>query len=262
MCRLLGVITNKDVDIEFSFLKADEPFKKLGNRNPDGWGIGWYKNDGPEIFKEGLSTFESGEFAKKAKEVRSRIIISHVRTGTGAEKAERNSHPFSFDRFIFAHNGSVDRDSLMDLLEEDFKKAIKGETDSEVFFYWILQNIKTKSDVIEGIRSAVNRVTEFNHTGLNFLLSDGSSLYAFRYSSGSRGYYSLFYLKRDQADDRLLSLQSKETRMLLYTKSLNREKAVLVCSEKLTEEQWKEIPFGQLLIVSSDLSTRLEEIYG
>lgn len=44
MCRLLGVIANKPVDLEFSFLKADKPFRELGRTNPDGWGIGWYEN--------------------------------------------------------------------------------------------------------------------------------------------------------------------------------------------------------------------------
>ena len=35
MCRLLGVIANQPVDLEFSL----ERFKKFANCNPDGWGI-------------------------------------------------------------------------------------------------------------------------------------------------------------------------------------------------------------------------------
>lgn len=259
MCRLLGVIANKTVDLEFSFLKADKPFKQLGSKNPDGWGIGWYANSKPMIYKEGLSILNSGQLANSMKEARSQIIISHLRKGTGAEPAERNSHPFSFDEFIFAHNGSVDRERLMDLLEDDFKNALKGETDSEVYFYWLVQNIRKEGDVVKGIRSAVNKVKEYEHRGLNFLLSDGRSLYAFRYSNGNRGYYSLYYLVRGPTDGPL-SLKSKETQMLLHSKSLNREKAVLVSSEKLTEEDWMEIPFGKVLIVDNKLSPRQEQI--
>jgi len=40
MCRLLGLVANKPVDLEFSLVK----FKEFASWNPDGWGIGWYEN--------------------------------------------------------------------------------------------------------------------------------------------------------------------------------------------------------------------------
>lgn len=42
MCRLFGLVANKEVNIEFSFKKADKPFRELGIKNPDGWGKGYY----------------------------------------------------------------------------------------------------------------------------------------------------------------------------------------------------------------------------
>lgn len=45
--------------LEFSFLKADKPFKSFGFRNPDGWGIGWYHKNESLILKEGVSILES-----------------------------------------------------------------------------------------------------------------------------------------------------------------------------------------------------------
>jgi len=123
-----------------------------------------------------------------------------------------------------------------------------------------VQNIRKEGDVVRGIRTAIAEVREYTHTGLNFLLSDGSALYAFRYSSRDLDHYSLFYLVRS-ADAGPLSGVSEETRMLLDAKALANEKAVLVCSEKLTQgENWQEIKAGQLLIVYSRLSPRLEEI--
>ncbi len=86
--------------------------------------------------------------------------------------------------------------------------------------------------------------------GLNFLLSDGRSLYAFRYSKYNRDYYSLFWLKRDSAEPGPLEYLSDETSALIHSKSLRGEKTVLVCSERLTEENWKEIKVGTLLVVS------------
>lgn len=259
MCRLFGVIANKAVDVEFSLLRADKPFKALGADNPDGWGIGWY-DDGPRIYKEDISAVQSEQLPGRVKEVRSPVIIAHVRRGTGAPPAKENSHPFSHDNFIFAHNGSVDKQRLCCLLREELKQELKGQTDSEVFFFWLVQKIRDKNDIVAGVRSAVSKVLRYNHTGLNFLLSDGNVLYAFRYSKGNTCYYSLYYLVREPNERGPLSLKSKETRMLLESKSLNNERAVLVCSEKLTEENWLEIPPGNMLIADSNLSTRLEQI--
>jgi len=49
MCRLFGLVANKKVNVEFSFLEADLTFKELGSSNPDGWGIGYYENGNPNI---------------------------------------------------------------------------------------------------------------------------------------------------------------------------------------------------------------------
>ncbi len=52
MCRLIGVIANKPVDLEFSL----ERFKNFAKWNPDGWGIGWYEEKGTaKVFKQRLS---------------------------------------------------------------------------------------------------------------------------------------------------------------------------------------------------------------
>ncbi len=39
MCRLFGVIANKEVDMDFSFNLADKPFREFAKSNPHGWGI-------------------------------------------------------------------------------------------------------------------------------------------------------------------------------------------------------------------------------
>jgi hypothetical protein len=67
-----------------------------------------------------------------------------------------------------------------------------------------------------------------NYGGLNFLLSDGSNLYTFRYSSQHRDYYSLWLLKRKPSESGPLEFESQETNALLHSKSLKGERAVLV----------------------------------
>jgi predicted glutamine amidotransferase len=97
-------------------------------------------------------------------------------------------------------------------------------------------------------------------TGLNFILTDGTHLYAYRNAAKSPGYYSLFYLRREPRPDGIEELHSAEVQALLRSKALRGEKAVLVCSEKLTNEAWQEIPLGRLLVVSDSLSTDLVEV--
>ncbi|MEM4524926.1 MAG: class II glutamine amidotransferase [Methanothermobacter sp.] len=253
MCRLLGLVANKLVDFKFSL----ELFKeKFSDENPDGWGVAWYENNSPRLEKQGISaTDERSRFQSFSEYVESRIIMAHVRKSTGAPAVEVNSHPFKCNDWIFAHNGSVNRENLLPLLKEDYSRNIKGETDSEVYFHWILQNIQ-EHDIISGVKEALEKVMESNFTGLNFLLSDGKSFYAFRYSEINTDYYSLFKLKRKPSEISPLTLKSQETRMLIETKSLNKEKAVIVCSEKLTEENWEKIKMGHMLIIKPNLKMK------
>jgi len=251
MCRLLGIIANKPIDLEFSL----ERFKEFASRNPDGWGIGWYEEGKPKIFKEGISALDSNKFPTFSKEVKSKIIITHVRRGTVGEPSEKNSHPFQYGNWIFAHNGSVDREYLLSQLKEEYKNNLKGETDSEVYFYYLLQYIKESDDIVEGIKKAIDKIIKSSYTGLNFLLSDGNNLYAFRYPQD----YSLYKLKRDPSTPEPIEYLSGETEALIKSKSLKGEKAILVCSEKLTKcENWQEIKIGTLLVINNDL--KIEEV--
>jgi len=253
MCRLLGVVANKPVDLQFSLQR----FKEFSPSNPDGWGIGWYDNSSPRVFKQAISaTDKQSQLSKLSAEVISRVIIAHVRKGTGAPPSEANSHPFQYRNWLFAHNGCVDREYLLSFLMDKYKKELKGETDSEVYFYWILQCIEESNEVIKGIKKAVNKIIERSHTGLNFLLSDGKCLYAFRYSRSSTDYYSLWLLKREPSESAPIKFESEETQTLLYSKRLKGEKAVLVCSKWLTKEKWEEIKIGSLVIIRPDVNTK------
>ena len=260
MCRLLGVIANNPVDLVFSLEDAHRPFKKFGdrNKNPDGWGIGWYHRGRANVFKEAIPAPSSAKLPELARETESNIIIAHVRKkGTGAETAKRNSHPFIFRNWLFAHNGSVSREHLIELLSEEYKESIEGETDSEIYFRWILQNIEEQREAVEGIKRAIQEVASKEYTGLNFLLSDGLCFYAFRHARIGCGYYSLFMLRRFSSHGGQFESVSKETEALLRSKRLRGEKAVLICSEKLTrDENWEEIPLGTLIEVKSDLKVR------
>lgn len=261
MCRLLGLIANQSVDLEFSLGR----FKKYAAGNRDGWGLGWYENGTTMVYKEAGLASANTAYDQRAHEVHSKIIIAHVRQATKGKPARVNSHPFQYQTWLFAHNGSVPREALLGRLTETYKKDIEGQTDSETYFRWILQCISEKGNAVEGIKKVLAEIVRTNDSsnvsGLNFLMSDGLRLYAFRFSNPeSLNYYSLYYLLRNPGERQPSEFISKETSALVRSKSLSGQRAVLVCSEKLTEENWQEIKPGQLLVVGPDLGLQTSQL--
>ncbi len=251
MCRLFGLVANKEVDIFFSFKESDTPFTNHGKSNPDGWGIGYYGKQGLKVFKEPINIQNSDEVSKIVEEVKANIIIAHVRKATTGDKTIENTHPFSHENWVFAHNGTV-YEKLEEKLDPEYKKNIQGQTDSEVLFYRVLQNINDEGDPIKGIKKAVSDIKEAS--SLNFILSDGKSLFVLRKALKNLNYYSLYYLKRDPKNIASTTFKSNETKLLIESKALHNEKAVIVCSERLTnDEYWQHINNNELLIVTKEL---------
>jgi glutamine amidotransferase len=243
MCRLLGLIANKPVDLEFSL----ERFKLMAREHPHGWGMGWYEGGEAMIFKQEISALDpESRLPHLSKSVRSSIILCHVRRASRGGVKEENSHPFRFDNWIFAHNGTVHREQLRRKLRGRYAERIAGETDSEVYFRWLLQCLEGEGRVEEGIGVAVEEARRSAKGALNFLLSDGEHLYALRCGE------SLYRLRREPGE----LCSSPETGALLRSKLLRGERAVLVCSERLTEEGWEEVGEGNLLRVGGDLRVR------
>ncbi len=253
------------MNLEFSFLKADLPFKNLSRNNPHGWGIGYYKENFAKIQKEPFPAIQSKKFEEIARNENSKMFISHVRYSTQGEKTFENTHPFIYDNWIFAHNGNIDiRDKLLELLNSKFKNLIKGKTDSEVYFYWLMQNIEDQNDLFNGIKKSISFIQSNKGdrtTGLNFVLINGEKLIALRKALQRSHKYSLYYSNRKPDIMEHMKFQSNETRQLITSKNLKGEEAVLVCSEPLTEdENWIELNNNQLLIVEKNLKLKKWDI--
>jgi len=265
MCRLFGLIANKAVDVKFSFLKADLSFKELGLKNPHGWGICFYENGNPKIFKEPKSIEKSKKSYGIIEQKISNLFISHVRRSSGTDIKYENSHPFRYKKWIFAHNGTIDiKNQMKEQLLPKFIKLLKGETDSEIFFYLIMQSIEQNKDIIEGIKEIIRFIKEnkgSNTTSSNFLLTNGEKIYILRMAFKRKKNYTLYYLNRDPESFKEMKYLSKETRLLIRSKSLSGEKAIIICSEKLTyDENWIQIPNGTLIIVDENLRISTEKI--
>jgi glutamine amidotransferase len=238
MCRLFGVRADHPVDLRRALTTGPRPFHRLGEKHPHGWGIGWYDHGRAHVRHEAHSAAHSPEFPAAAAQVRSSLVVAHVRKATCGEVSAANCHPFRHHNWLFAHNGSIERESLYARLDPEHRDAIRGQTDSEVFFHWLLQNIEQTGSVPQGLRQAVAVVTSF--TSLNFVLTDGAVLYAYRDATQQEEYYSLFSLRHTSGGGPPVT-----------------GAAVLVCSEQLTDDAWNEIPMGRLLTIAADLTSEL-----
>lgn len=260
MCRLFGLYANMPVDVEFSFYYAENSMVRLSLSNYSGWGIAWFNGVEWELVKEPFALYGSERARSTARMVRGLIIVSHVRLATAGGITLGDTHPWLYEGFVFAHNGTVDRRGLLRLVRREFG-GFEGETDSEVLFHLIVQEALDAGSFPEGVRRALEKISEegVGYSSLNFLASDGHQLYALRYANYSLDYYTLYYLKRPQGPLSLNKL-SETTLQLIRAKLAHGEKAVLVASEPLTEEDWLEIPNKHMLIVGKDLSAKLIEM--
>ena len=264
MCRLFGLYANKPVNVHFSFYESPvESFSKQSLRNPHGWGIAWFDEKEWHLYKEPCPLFESiiaKEFIRDW--IRGKIIISHVRLSSCGKIKKENTHPWLYKGWAFAHNGTIDDVRELEKLISDEYKDFKGETDSERLFHLIVQEINNLEDPVEGIKSAVEKLLKNNisFSSLNFLLSDGNKLYALRYATKSLDYYTLYYIERPKEGCDLEKL-SQETQQLIKMKLAYGERAIIIASEKMSDEPyWKEIPNKHLVIVDSELDIKIIDL--
>jgi len=267
MCRLLGIVANKEVDFRFSlFGEASKNLRTQSEDNPDGWGIAIFSETGQAtITKSPLKASGDELFDKTALSGFGRILVAHVRKASSGSNRLENTHPFEMDSWVFAHNGTIsNKQKVEEYIDPLFKDKIKGDTDSERYFGLILSQFvkdgiqpdSEKDTLATSLSSAIKTVRdEIGGNGLNFLFCDGRFLFAFK--NGRQ----LYLLKRDPKSIPEVQLQSKETGALLEWKKSTGEKAVLIASEKLTvAEHWETMQENQLICVGRSLNVEKRKV--
>jgi glutamine amidotransferase len=226
-------------------------FKEIRTRssdNPDGWGIGFYEDSKSKIFKESKPAFES-DLAKKIEdgdiEVRSKIIIAHIRDASVGSRTIKNTHPFQnqlFDRqWIFAHNGTVGRRNPPTgiFLENTGVFKPVGETDSERAFCYMLNQISNKCDEKSQASEISTMIMEYadyikKFGKFNFIMSDSKYLYCY-------GDTSLWFVER-RFGTQEITLEDSDYRIRVSDMKRVGEKAIIVAIKPLTRnERWVRI---------------------
>jgi predicted glutamine amidotransferase len=200
--------------------------------NGDGIGLGWYgTGDEPGVFHSIEPAWNNRNLKELARHIVSPLVFAHIRASTGGAIQQSNCHPFRHGRWLWMHNGLI-RDFAMVKRDLEFAvdpslyAEIEGTTDTEVFFHLAL-TFGLEDDPPGAVGRAVGFIEKTGRAHgvehpiqMTVATSDGSSVWAFRYSSEGRS-RSLFYstdvatLRAQHPDNPMLDLVSDETRLVV-----------------------------------------------
>lgn len=252
MCRLLGIAASERTSFHFSLHASPRSLASLSGEHPHGWGIAVYAaGSGWTVQKRPVRASECEHFYAASSTIQGELLLSHVRSRTVGESSEANTHPFQRGRWLFAHNGTItDLDFLREHSSLERLQQIEGQTDSELFFAYLLTCLDeagvsagpatedTDRVLAQAMRAALERPS---FGACNFLLSNGDVLYAHRFGR------TLFVLDRQPADQVRVHRESHETGATIDTPWTAHRQAVLIASEEMTEEPWATVREGTLL---------------
>lgn len=187
MCELLAMSANVPTDIVFSFTGLAQRGGVTGP-HVDGWGITFYEGKGSRTFKDACPSSES-HIAKliKSYPIKSEVVISHIRQANRGCVSLENTHPFTRELWgrywTYAHNGQ-----LSDYAEKFTASRYRavGDTDSEMAFCWILEQVAQTfgdiepQDMQDVFHFIAKLAEEIRALGIfNMILSDGEHLMCF-----------------------------------------------------------------------------------
>src|SRR5689334_12138923 len=106
MCRMFAVAAELPCSIHEVLYASPRSLRLLAREHADGWGIAHRASHGWTIERETASAASSDRYATLSARP-ARLAIVHVRKATVGGLALANTHPFSRDGLVLAHNGTI-----------------------------------------------------------------------------------------------------------------------------------------------------------
>ncbi|MDP3698258.1 MAG: class II glutamine amidotransferase [Nanoarchaeota archaeon] len=181
MCRIIVASGNIDVakilDSIILMAKDRNSLHELNRQNQgrwqhaDGWGVAYLNQKGTFTIAKSPQAIFDDPTVKKLYDLKTSLLIAHVRRKAGSEISIENTHPFKakhsqLGECVFCHNGMVE-----DEITFDPRFKTQGKTDSERLFYSILSDIKDNhpKNISNTIRNNLKTYTKTK--GTNIVLS-------------------------------------------------------------------------------------------
>ena len=236
-----------------------ESYASNTTTNGDGFGIGWYAGrETPGVFKDIQPAWNDANLRDLAAQVASSMFLAHVRATTGTAIQRSNCHPFRYGEWLFMHNGKIRdfekmRRELAFAVAPELYNCMFGTTDSELMFHLAL-TFGLEEDVVAAVETMVGFVETVGHDNgienpmqMTLGISDGTRLYAFRYSTEGKS-RTLFH-----------SISVDALRQIHPALDLFSSDARMIVSEPLGDliDSWVAIPEASVSIVErGEITTR------
>ncbi len=271
MCRLYGFLASQPTRVECALVRSQQALVReqgTGGRNRTpvtGWGAAVFRSDEAVVYRRPLGNQESFSFDSEAAATPTHAFVAHVRAGSSGRADRRNTQPFEFQGWVFAHSGTIEnfltlRRELMGELNPEFRRAIQGSTDSEHAFFLFLSYLKRSAGSIGGDApihrihdSFLKTVAMLNEmTGrsgskirsrLLLLATNRRVMLACRQGG------KLFRLERDRA---AVCAVCGESHTVMTAGAPYR--CVAFATEPISGEDWTEVPEDRVVLVDPDLA--------
>jgi glutamine amidotransferase len=259
LCELLGLSSNRRAVVSLSLAKLAEHGGPPG-LNGDGWGVAYYEGPDARLIKDPGPASQSDWIGfLQRHELRSAMVMAHIRHATMGGRAYRNTQPFGRElagrMHLFAHNGWLP--GLPDAPAfRSSRFTSMGETDSEQAFCGLLDGLQDiwRPGEVPALAARMALVTAFAaelraYGPANFLYADGDVLFAHgdrrRPAGGDEAVApGLVVLERE------CPAQGAGFAASGLTVAPDGQRVTLVASVPLTSEAWRPLAEGEVIAVS------------
>jgi len=173
MCRLLGFCSKNSSTLPQLLGQDLDKFVALSQIHCDGWGYAHIEHSSTtaEKFREPIPAIDSPHLTEQINTPTDGALLHFRWASKGLDVKEVNTHPFTYKDITFIHNGSFRPfDTLAPYISDTYKKLIQGDTDSELYFYYLLTEID-KHGFIEGITAALKFIkADIDHSSANMMI--------------------------------------------------------------------------------------------
>jgi len=153
-CGVIGVFSFKEHNVVPMLLMGLE---SLQHRGQEAWGIAVPGN--PPFKRVGIVSQSVEKESRRIAELNGNVGIGHVRYSTTAKSTLRNAHPIGIGsssleyNFCIAHNGTLERDLLIECLRHENFSLSRSMTDTELMGLGLYRNIKKGKNWVESFEA-------------------------------------------------------------------------------------------------------------